>query len=114
MIRSLFIASLLFFSCETFSYSGSLLKTINMSKPMEFLQKHITTSLSIGGYFAREDASEEYQKLGKEAQLAVGVPQCRLLSIKKIDSNSPLNEMVTGLTDAGGIYINQARLDSYS
>ncbi len=58
-----------------------------------------------------EPASQKYQDLGMQAQLAVGIPQKICLSIKKVDQASPIALLIGAVAESDAIYVNEEKLD---
>ena len=84
------------------------LGVISQTKPVCWYNQNI--SPIIRPSFGTEAASEKYQNLGKEAQVAVGVPADRILPIKKI--MPCFSGLVAAIAEPDAIYIDENLLES--
>lgn len=64
--------------------------------------------------YGNEPASQKYQDLGLQAQLALGIPVGRCLPILKIDPNSSHSKNITAIAKANAIYVNEDKFAKMS
>ena len=95
------------------SFFDKALGFINQSKLMHFFEKQMTKLPKIIPY-GDELASPEYQELGKEAQIAAGIPEEYHVPIKKIPSTHPLASYVGAVAEPDAIYVNEERCNQVS
>ena len=88
---------------------------IGQSRLVCLFEKYITSKTrgNMKRYLDGKPASEEYQNLGKKAQLAVGIQEKNLLPIKKIPLDSPFSKIGTGFAEPDAIYINEEELKEH-
>lgn len=87
-----------------------VLGTISQTKPVCWYNKNI--SILVRPTIMAEMASPKYQALGKEAQAAVGVPDDRVVPIKRILPGSPFDtDLFAANAEPDAIYINERVLD---
>ena len=127
MVKSKFLSILLLIGSleisanESLNHKGLLrqaLDYIGQSKPIALFDTHIQSKvrkpiqrfLGLGS----DPASSEYQKLGKEAQEVLQVPQDRHVPIKKISPDSIMAPLVAALAEPNAIYVNEEKLNKRS
>ncbi len=86
---------------------------VNQSRVMHFFENQMAKLPKLLPY-GNELASPEYQELGKEAQIAAGIPEEYHVPIKKIPSTHPLAPFVGAVAEADAIYVNEEKLNQRS
>lgn len=92
------------------TFFGKALGCINQSRMMYFFEKRMTKLPKLLPY-GNEVASPEYQELGKEAQIAAGIPEEYHVPIKKIPSTHLLAPYVGAVAEPDAIYVNEEKLN---
>jgi len=92
------------------SLLGSLGKSPLVHIYNEHVQMYISKLYKEILLLGDEQASEEYQKLGKEAQQSAGILENWHVPIKKINPASTVASFVGALAEADAIYVNEERL----
>ena len=95
--------------------AGKLFGWASQSKVVCLFNKYITSKTRgfIKTILGDDAASQEYQDLGKKAQLAVGISEENVVPIKKIPPTSPF-KIVGGLAEPDTIYVNEEKFKQRS